>query len=311
MTRKLLLFAVLTIVFGVFANAGDGSPYQQTQNVVYGEVDGVGLLMDVFTPPANNDAANGIGVVCVVSGAWNSDRGMVDAYIKSGFFDILCAHGYTVFGVRPGSLALFTAPQMVSHIELAIRYVKEHASDYGIDPTRLILTGVSAGGHLACLVATDPKPGDKSAENPVDRFDTEVAAVGVFCPATDFLDWNGEKYGLGLVEWRLVFPDGAGNRSETEKDEAAKAVSPIYRVGPGLPPFLFIHGDADSVVPIQQSQKMVSALQEQGVSAELIEKPGGDHMWPSVREEIEKLAGWFDKTVPAAQSKDARGTVRP
>jgi dipeptidyl aminopeptidase/acylaminoacyl peptidase len=65
-------------------------------------------------------------------------------------------------------------------------------------------------------------------------------------------------------------------------------------VTPTAPPFLLIHGDADPVVPLQQSERMVAALKEKGVSAELIVKRGGGHPWLTIHEEVQILADWFD-----------------
>ncbi|MCA9013454.1 MAG: prolyl oligopeptidase family serine peptidase, partial [Planctomycetaceae bacterium] len=84
------------------------------------------------------------------------------------------------------------------------------------------------------------------------------------------------------------------NRSAEAIELAAKAISPLHQIRAGLPPFLLIHGDADSLVPIQQSVKFVKAVQDHGGSAELIVKEGGDHSWPTVREEIERMADWLD-----------------
>jgi len=282
-TALRLLFVLFAVaVAAATAGAERDAVYRQTQNVIYAEVEGVGLLMDVFAPARDAGAGKGLGIICVISGAWKSDRGMVEAYQKIGLIDILCAHGYTVFAVRPETYTSFTAEQMIDHINLGIRYVKTHAAEYGIDTERLGLTGTSAGGHLACLAATRSKP------------DTAVQAVAVICPATDFLDFGGEKYGLGLMEWRLAFQGGAAGRSEQEKEAAAKSISPMYHVKPGLPPFLLIHGDADSLIPTEQSTRFVAALQAAGNSADLIIKQGGDHSWPTIKEEIEKLAQWFD-----------------
>jgi dipeptidyl aminopeptidase/acylaminoacyl peptidase len=61
------------------------------------------------------------------------------------------------------------------------------------------------------------------------------------------------------------------------------------------PPFLLIHGDADSDVPLQQSERMLGALKQARVPAELIVKRGGGHPWPTIHEEIQVLAKWFDK----------------
>ena len=292
--RSIIPAVLVMLILGVSVGAEDDKPYRQTLNVVYAELEGVGLLMDVFAPTQSNGAGQGIGIVCVTSGAWTSDRGMVEAHQKIGFFDVLCRHGYTVFAVRPGSLTSFTAEQMLAHTGIGIRYVKAHAAEYGIDPERLGLAGVSAGGHLACLAATRAEPGDPNAKDPLAKFDTRVRAVGVLCPATDFFDWNGKKYGLDLMDWRLAFRDGAAGKTEEQKEVAAKAISPFYHVKSGLPPFLLIHGGADSLIPVQQSMKLATALQDAGNSAEIIIKEGGDHSWPTIREEIDKMADWFD-----------------
>jgi acetyl esterase/lipase len=73
---------------------------------------------------------------------------------------------------------------MKSHIEEGIRWVKRHASNYAINSNTLALFGASAGGHLASLVAvTNPPTGSD--------LDASVAAVGVYFPPTDFLDYGG------------------------------------------------------------------------------------------------------------------------
>ena len=286
------LLALLTLCFSAVAE--NDQPYKQTQNVLYGETDGVGLLMDVFAPTRPDGPGHGLGLICVTSGAWKSDRGMMEAHQRIGIIDVPCSHGYTVFAVRPGCLSGFTALQMLSHVKTGIRYVKGHAAEYGIDPDRLGLTGASAGGHLALLAGMCVEPPNPDAEEPLDKLGTGVKAVGVFCPATDFMDWDGKKYGLNLMEWQLAFRDGVTGKTEAQKEEAAKSVSPFYRVRAGLPPFLFVHGDADSVIPVQQSIKLVKVLQDAGDSAELIIKKGADHSWPTMREEFEKMAVWFD-----------------
>ncbi|HEY2837910.1 MAG TPA: hypothetical protein VGJ26_02090, partial [Pirellulales bacterium] len=73
--------------------------YNQKQDVIYAETDGIGLLMDVFTPTGKS---NGLAIVDVASGAWFSDRGKINDHKRAQMFDIFCGRGYTVFAVRPG-----------------------------------------------------------------------------------------------------------------------------------------------------------------------------------------------------------------
>ena len=74
-----------------------------------------------------------------------------------------------------------------------------------------------------------------------------------------------------------------------------KQISPAHLVTRQAPPFLLIHGDADPVVPLQQSERMLAALKEAGVPAELIVKKGGGHPWFTIHEEVKVVADWFDK----------------
>src|ERR1051326_8754971 len=141
---------VVISALGVVAQERSQGSYDQKIDVVYGEAYGTGLLLDVFTPKQN---ANGLGIVDVVSGAYYSNRGKIRDHIRAQVYTTFCAHGYTVFAIRPGSRPRYTVLEMAEHVQTGIRYVKTHASEYEIDPERLGLTGASAGGHLATLAA--------------------------------------------------------------------------------------------------------------------------------------------------------------
>jgi acetyl esterase/lipase len=272
------------------AVAQDEKPYEQTVDLVFAEVHGTGLLMDVFSPRQDK---NGLALVDVASGAWHSDRGKIRDHEKAQIYDIFCSRGYTVFAVRPGSRTKYDAEEMANHVKLGIRYVKEHAGEYGIDPERLGLTGASAGGHLASLVALtseDAKPGTK---NPLESHDTRVKAVAVFFPVTDFLDWGGKKPDYERLG-TLFFPGGVQGHSDEEIEAQARKVSPVHQVTSEAPPFLIIHGDADPMVPLELSKRLEEALKAAGVPVELIVKPGGAHPWPTIHEEVAVMADWFD-----------------
>jgi acetyl esterase/lipase len=281
------LLTLLLCLAWLPAVAGAQQSYVQHQNLVYAEEHGVGLLMDVFVP---NGPKNGRGIVDVASGAWHSDRGKIRDHEKAQMYQIYCAKGFTVFAVRPGSISKFSGPEMLNNLNTGIRWVKSHAADHGIDPNQLGLVGASAGGHLATLAMVTA---DDS---------TRVKAVAVFFPPTDFLDFGGKRLDqspegrLGDVSRALAFGPGQGEGKKPEDLTAAlTAISPARLVKSGLPPYLTIHGDADPMVPLQQSQKMVEALKSKGNSAELIVKPGGNHPWPTIPEEVAVMADWFVK----------------
>ncbi len=270
--------------------------YEQRQNLVYAEVHGTGHLMDVFVP---KDRTNGLAIIDVVSGAWYSDRNKIRDHTLAGMYEIHCAKGFTVFAIRPGSKTRYTALEMDQHIKTGIRYVKAHAAEYGVDPERLGMTGASAGGHLATLAALTPVDANPDAKNPLERLSTRVRAVGVFFPPTDFVNWKEGQPGDPKILVPLLFVGGGTGKTDAEIMEQARLSSPLHRVTKPEPPFLLIHGDADPVVPIEHSRKLVKAIAEAGGKSELIVKRGGGHPWLTMNEEVKVLADWFDRQLGA------------
>ncbi len=274
--------------------------YVQICNHVYAEAHGLGLLMDIFTP---EQGANGLGIIDVISGGWFADRVQLNEHIGLGVVDGLCAHGYTVFALSPGSITKFTGQDMVRHIHEGIRHIKARADRFGVDRNRLGLTGASAGGHLAALAALEPRPARPQSRDPFRHYDTAVQALGLFFPPTDLLDFGGHRFDLieieGIPLGRLLFEDGLAHHTDHEVEERLLQLSPARRVASTPPPVLLIHGDADAIVPVSQSHKLAEAVRAAGGSAEVIEKPGGGHPWPEIRTEIEQLAGWFDSSLMA------------
>jgi len=297
MIHRVALLLLLVAIAPQAVSAKD-KPYKQTENVVYAETDGVGLVMDIFTPTGT---PNGLAIVDVVSGAWFSDRGKIEDHRRAQMFDIFCQRGYTVFGVRPGSKTRFTPAEMAKHVKQGIAWVKDHAKEYNIDPERIGLCGASAGGHLASLVAVTAD--EKS----------QVKAVGIFFPPTNFLNYRGIKVDaadakpeqIAMVK-RIVYPNGNGPDEPEKLIEALREISPALLVKTQAAPFLIIHGDKDPLVPLDQSEMLQKALTECGGSCELIVKKGGGHPWPTIHEEVAVIADWFDKTLAEKPSNEEK-----
>ena len=297
--RVLLMALVLPLVSETVA--ADGPSFVRNEDVIYGRKYGVALTMDVFTPKEN---ANGAAIVFAVSGGWFSAHEAINV----GFLDEFLGRGYTVFAVVHGSQPKFTIPEVLSDMNRALRYIKTHAQDYKIDPDRIGITGGSAGGHLSLMQGTAGDDGNPDAKDPVEKSSCRVQAVGCFFPPTDFLNYGktGEvALGRGVLKgFRAPFDfhelDKSINAFVPITDEArlleiGRQISPIYHVTPDDPPTLIIHGDADTLVPIQQAETIVAKFKEASVPAELVVKKGAGHGWPDMKKDLVIIADWFDK----------------
>lgn len=270
------------------------------EDIVYGRKYGVALTMDVFTPRENR---NGAGVIMVVSGGFLSSK----EAINRSFFNVMLARGYVVFAVLHGSQPKFTIPEIVDDMNRAVRFIRFHAKEYGVDPDRLGIMGASAGGHLSLMMGCASREGNPSAKDPVDRVASRVAAVGCFFPATDLLNYGkpGEvALGTGVLQgfWpafdfqKLEGKKGFVPVEDMEKrKEIGRQISPVYHVSSDDPPTLIIHGDADILVPIQQSQLLIAKLKENNVVCELVVKKNKGHGWLGLDKDIVTIADWFDK----------------
>lgn len=278
----------------------DPVPYNQTQDVVYGEVHGTGLLMDVFTPKAKT---NGLAMVDVASGAWYSDRGKIRDHTLAQMYQTYCERGYTVFAVRPGSKTRYTILEMEANLKTGIRYIKQNAAKYHIDPERLGMTGASAGGHLATLASLRPLAAKPDSKKPAERFSTAVKAVGVFFPPTDLVEWEPGKPSDEKLLRSILYLPGVTGQSEADIQAAARKASPLHSVVRTEVPYLLIHGSTDPVVPLSHSERFVEAIKKAEGSAELIVKPGGGHAWLTLPQEVAVMADWFDKKLGVVPAK--------
>jgi acetyl esterase/lipase len=295
--------AALLLACTVAASAAADEPaVTRTPDVIYGRKFGTALTMDVFTPKN----ANGAAIIWVVSGGWFSSHDTLNR--NQGFIAEFLKRGYTVFGVVHGSQPKFTVPEIIDDLHRAVRYIRHHAKDYKIDPDRLGITGASAGGHLSLLIGTAGAPGDPMARDPVDRDSSRVRAVACFFPPADFLNWGIKGNMLRSQTMQPTFRAALDFREfdngkrlfvpVTDDDkvrELTRKISPITHVSADDPPTLIIHGDKDTLVPIQQAELILARFKEAGVPAELVVKQGMGHGWPTLLGDMATLADWFDK----------------
>jgi len=277
--------------------------------IIYGRKDGVALTMIQLKPSGN---PKGKAIVRVIAGNWYS------SYEWGSSPDIIGAsrtlytdRGYTVFEVIVGSQPRYAIPDEISDIKRAVRYIRYNAKRFGIDPNHIGIEGSSAGGHLSLAVATADDKIDTASKDPVDHVSSRVQAATVLYPPTDFLNWGGP--GLNVINQRGLqvqfkvygafdfrkFNDSTFTydfvSDTTERNKIGREISPIYSVSADDPPVFIIHGDADQVVPLQQSETIIAKFKAAGVPNNFIIKKGAGHRFDDMQPEIKQFADWFDK----------------
>ncbi|MDB4971160.1 MAG: carboxylesterase family protein [Myxococcales bacterium] len=192
------------------------------------------------------------------------------------------ALGWVCFSINYRLSPRATFPDAIIDVKRAIAWVRAHAAEHGADPDFIVVSGNSAGGHLASLAALTP--GTREWQPGFESADTSVAACLSFYGIYDFGDRHGHWHNRGLQEILQRYVMKARLADAPERFEAA---SPIAHVGPHAPPFLVVHGERDSLVPVAEARAFVRTLRA-ATSAHCvyIEVPGAQHafeVFPSVR----------------------------
>lgn len=241
------------------------------RNVTFRRVAGTTLRLDVTTPA--EPLAEGVrrpALVQIHGGGWvigdKREQGL--PLIKR-----MASNGWVCFNVNyrlsPGA----TWPDHLVDCKAAIAWIRAHADEYGIDPDFIAVTGGSAGGHLAAMVGLTGN--DPSLQPGFEEADCSVQAAVPFYGIYDFTNRLGTS-GPEMREWllqRFVM-----KRFFDEEPEAFSAASPLDRIHPGSPPFLVVHGDLDTLAPVEDARLFVERLAE--VSHEPVfyaELPGAQH----------------------------------
>ena len=253
------------------------SAQTRTADVIYLKSGGAAFTMDVFKPEKPNKAA----VVFMMSGGWVSDHSML-ATMGRAIEQVFGDAGFTVFEVVHGAQPRYKVPEIVEQVRSAVRFVNAHAAEYGIDADRVGVSGISSGAHLSLMIAGSP--------------DSGVNAVAAIAPGTDLANWG--KPGFLFTDDPAITPfmPALGIDPKASKDDIKallQRLSPITLVNPKYPQTLIIHGDADKLVPLQQSQAMDQALAKAGVEHKLEVIPGGGHDDKTFGPGLMKALQWF------------------
>lgn len=194
----------------------------------------------------------------------------------------MASHGWLCAAIDYRLSPHATFPDQIVDVKRAIRWLKEHAAEYGADPDFIVVTGGSAGGHLSSLAALTPNAPEFQPGFEDD--DTTVQGCVSFYGVYDFTNREGVYRHTGmqdlLARWVMK---GSLEEARARYEQA----SPLYRVSADAPPFFLVHGDLDSLVPVGEARSLHQALRQ--VSQQPVayaEIPGAQHafeIFPSLR----------------------------
>lgn len=288
------LLAILVVVVLAAVAAGGlwwyfHPRFARTDRIVYTQRHGRDLTFD-FLRPAR---PNGLGIALMVSGGWRSGPEGFRAWMVAP----LLRRGYSIFAVSHVSQPEATVMEIVEDVNRGVRFLRHHAGEYGIDPNRIGVAGGSAGGHLSLMLATRGGPGSPDANDPVDRESSAVQAAAVFFPVTDLLNLgtSTENPGDGGPPKSFVKAFGPQATDLVAWKQIGRSMSPIYYVTPHVPPILIFHGDADTLVPLEQPQSFVDRVREAGGTVKLVVRHGKKHGWLTMLWDIRTFGAWFDR----------------
>jgi acetyl esterase/lipase len=264
---------------------------ERIRNIVYAETGGVRLRLDVYR---RRDRPAGCPTLLQIhGGAW-----ILGSKNEQGIPLMLhlAAQGWVCVSADYRLSPRATFPDHLVDCKRALAWIRAHGAEHGADPGFVVVTGGSAGGHLAALVgltANQPEyqPGFEAA-------DTSVAACVAFYGVYDFADRDGiwPHTGLSRLLERHVL-----KQTRAAAPEAYERASPVACIRPDAPPFFVIHGTHDTLVPVESARRFVAAFRARaGSPCVYAEIPGAQHafeIFPSLRSTfvihgVERFLAW-------------------
>lgn len=263
-------------------------------NVEYGRPDGKPLLLDLHVP----DGPGPFPAAILVHGG-GFDQGSKSTNVRP-LFQPLADAGFAWFSIDYRMAPEFHFTEASADLDTAIEWLKTNAKTYRVDPARIALIGESAGGFLVNYAGTHESPR------------TRVAAVVDFYGPVDYGKLAQERRDrpdrFNMASINRHAANGGGIRFfgaaalDAEGLRKLHAVSPIFAVHKGMPPFLCIHGTNDDQVSYDQSTAMCEAMHKAGAACELITIQNGGHGmsgWkaPDMQQWKQEMVSWLQKTL--------------
>ena len=281
-----LFLSIAATAFSQSARSGLPEKVVAHRDLVYVEGGHERNKLDLYLP--EGDHAPLPLIIWVHGGGWQNGSKEGAPPLRAGYIE----KGYAVASInyRLSSHAVF--PAQIEDCKAAIRWLRAHAKEYGLDPQRFGVWGSSAGGHLVALIGTSGGVKEFDVGANLDQSSSVQAVCDYYGPTdfTVFVSTPGYESHAGpdSPEAKLI-----GGAVMENKDKAAR-VNSISYVTPDDPPFLIVHGDKDGTVPINQSQMLFDALKQAGVSARFHTIHGASHGGPGFAgKEIDDMVATF------------------
>lgn len=223
-------------------------------------------------------------LIWIHGGGW--ENGNKDGF---GSFAGQVARGYAVATInyRYSKQAVF--PAQIHDAKSAVRFLRANAKKYKFDDAKFGVGGASAGGHLAALLGTSGGVKDLEGESDAKPDASRVQAVFDLFGPTDLAKLSPAGAPANAVTRLLGGDTGA-------KKLLAETGTPQKYISKDDPPFLIVHGDADRIVPVKQSEELHDALKKAGVESELVVVKGAGHgSGIATKENTAKMFAFFDK----------------
>jgi len=233
------------------------------RDVVWASPGGRDILLDVSWPEGDGPFPV---LVWIHGGGWEQ----FSKEANEGLARYITNRGYTVFNVNYRMYPEVTMKTIVEDAMGAVAWAKAHAKDYNGDPSRLTVSGHSAGGHLAAMVLTmcgdeyfTPTWGGADADC---RVDAAIPVSGVY----DFVKRGSED----IERWSEVF-----GVSQKQDPELYEKCSPLYQITSDLPPQLVVYAEEEGLR--EANEIWIEKLKEAGAPVESYMELGVDHVWPT------------------------------
>ena len=237
-------------------------------NVVYGHASGRALTLDMYLPVDAENVRVRPVVMFLHGGGWKvGDKSEVADYV-----DLYTTAGYAVASVNYRLSGVARFPAQIFDAKTAVRWVRANAGKYGIDPKRVGVLGLSAGGHLAALLGTSE--GVKALEDLSEGNPNESSRVQAVVDVSGPIDLTIPTHSLiGKISINGLFGGTA-----QQHPELAKLGNPALYATSDDAPTLLIYGDKDDLVLPVNATILADALHKVGVEAEILTVHGGKHV---------------------------------